>query len=83
MITPRKAIIAAVTATGLALGLAPPAGADSVDSSCPLAVTFLCNFLPIAPDLDHDLDLTQQSGTINGQPVPEMPTGATTPDNGG
>ena len=83
MLTVHKAIIVAVSVSGLALGLAASATADSADDPCPLAATFLCSFLPIAPDLDHNIDLTQQSGTINGQPVPEMPTGATTPDTAG
>jgi hypothetical protein len=49
---------AAALATGLLL--AAPASAEPGDSPCELAVTFLCKFVPVAPDLDHDLDLTQQ-----------------------
>jgi hypothetical protein len=29
--------------------------------------------MPIAPGLDHDIDLTQGGGTLNGQSLPEMP----------
>ena len=83
MITIRKAIIVAASASALALGLAAPATADFPDDPCPLSVAFLCSFLPIAPDLDHNIDLTQQSGIINGQPVPQIPTQPAPPDTGG
>jgi hypothetical protein len=78
--TVHRTIIVAVGASVLALGLAAPATADSPDGPCPLAATFLCSFLPIAPDLDHNIDLTRESGTTNGQPLPEMPADSATPD---
>lgn len=34
--------------------------ASPADDPCPLAMSFLCGFLPIAPDLDGDVDLTKQ-----------------------
>ncbi|WP_319455976.1 MULTISPECIES: fibronectin-binding protein [unclassified Mycobacterium] len=34
--------------------------ATPADDPCPLAMSFLCGFLPIAPDLDGDVDLTKQ-----------------------
>lgn len=73
MFTMRKAAVLAVCASGLALGVAAPASANPGDP-CPLAVSFLCNFVPIAPDLDHDIDLTQNSGTIAGESLPQMPS---------
>jgi hypothetical protein len=56
-----------------ALILAGPAGADPATDPCELAVTFLCRFMPIAPALDHDIDLTQGPATINGTEVPQVP----------
>ena len=49
---------AAALATGLLL--ATPATAEPGDNPCELAVSFLCQFVPLAPGLDHDVDLTQQ-----------------------
>jgi hypothetical protein len=63
------AIVAAVTA----LYCSAPVSADPVTDPCQLAVTFLCKFMPVAPDLDHDVDLTQSPATINGRPVPQLP----------
>jgi hypothetical protein len=34
--------------------------AAPADDPCPLAMSFLCGFLPIAPELDGDVDLTKQ-----------------------
>ncbi len=75
--TIRGVVVLAVGASALALGVAAPASANPGDP-CPLAVSFLCNFVPIAPDLDEGIDLTQTSGFIAGDPVPQMPTA---PDN--
>ncbi len=72
-----KAVLLAVGAGALTLGVAAPAGANPGDP-CPLAVSFLCNFVPLAPDLDRNIDLTQTSGVIAGEPVPQMPSGPDT-----
>ena len=34
--------------------------ADPADDPCPLAVSLLCRFVPIAPALDGDVDLTKR-----------------------
>jgi hypothetical protein len=54
--------MAIATAAALATGLmvATPASAEPGDDPCGLAINVLCQFVPVAPDLDHDLDLTQQ-----------------------
>lgn len=54
----KRTVIAAVAALAAGLFLATPASAD--DNPCELAINFLCRFMPVAPDLDHDIDLTQQ-----------------------
>jgi hypothetical protein len=43
--------------TAAVLGVAP-AHADPGPPSCDLEMALLCRMLPIAPDLDHDIDLT-------------------------
>ena len=55
-----KTIMAAVIAVAAAVFVAAPARADPTDNPCELAVTFLCQFVPIAPNLEGDVDLTQQ-----------------------
>ena len=50
---------------------APVAPADSDDDRCGLAVTLFCRFLPIAPELDGDVDLTKQLPPA--PPTPTMP----------
>jgi len=67
----KKAPIAAVSALAAAVFLAVPAGAEPGDNPCELAVNFLCQFVPIAPDLDHDVDLTQQQPIDPNAPPPE------------
>jgi len=37
-----------------------PSAADPSDDPCSLAVTFFCRFVPMAPDLVGDVDLTKQ-----------------------
>jgi hypothetical protein len=66
----RTAIAAAAVLTA-GLLLAAPATADPGDNPCELAVTFLCRFVPIAPDLDPDIDLTQQQPVDPNAPPPE------------
>ena len=67
-------MIARVVATaallcGLAAGgtsLAPAVRADPAMPSCPLAVRLLCSVLPVAPDLDGDVDYTQHGPDVDG-----------------
>jgi hypothetical protein len=48
------------TAVAAGLLLAVPAGAEPGDNPCEHAINFLCRFVPVAPELEGDLDLTQQ-----------------------
>jgi hypothetical protein len=61
----------AVAALGAAVFLAAPASAEPGDNPCELAITFLCRMVPVAPDLDHDVDLTQQQQVDPNAPPPE------------
>ena len=76
-----RAVIVAIGVTAAALGAATPASADPADSPCELVVAFICRFLPIAPDLDHDIDLTQDPAVIDGQQLPELPVGGQYPEH--
>ena len=67
-----RAGIGAVAALAVSTFLAAPAQAEPGDNPCDLAVNFLCKFVPIAPDLDHDIDLTQlQPPADPNAPPPE------------
>jgi hypothetical protein len=66
-----KMAVAAVSTLAAAVVLAVPASAEPGDNPCELAVNFLCKFVPIAPDLDHDIDLTHQQPTDPNAPPPE------------
>ncbi|MDT5245672.1 MAG: hypothetical protein QOD36_3048 [Mycobacterium sp.] len=67
----KRTVIAAAAALAAGLLLATPASAEPGDNPCELAVTFLCRFAPIAPDLDDDVDLTQQQPVDPNAPPPE------------
>ena len=55
-----KTVTAALAAAAISTVFAAPVHADPADNPCELAITFLCQFMPIAPDLEHDIDLTVQ-----------------------
>lgn len=43
------------------------------DVPCPLSMVIMCRFLPIAPELDDDVDLTKPPGGDPGSPDPQPP----------
>lgn len=63
--------IGAAGALATAVLIASPATANPGDNPCDLAINFLCRFVPVAPDLDHDIDLTQQQPVDPNAPPPE------------
>jgi hypothetical protein len=68
----KRTVIAAAAALAAGLLLATPASAEPGDNPCELAVNFLCRFAPIAPDLEGDVDLTQQQPPLDpNAPPPE------------
>jgi hypothetical protein len=67
----KRLAIGATCALAAAVLLATPAAADPGDNPCDLAINFLCRFVPVAPDLDHDVDLTQQQPVDPNAPPPE------------
>lgn len=74
-----KAFLAAgLVALGVtsAVTSAGPAAAGPGDNPCGLVISLLCRFVPIAPELDHDIDLTMPPGPDNPVPtslVPALP----------
>jgi len=69
------AIVAATMAAGFPIGLATPATADPAEDPCRLAISLLCRMVPIAPELDHDVDLTQNQPPADPPvPLPENVT---------
>ena len=52
--------LAIVFAVSSSVGLAPLAAGEPGTNPCELTVSFVCQFVPLAPDLDGDVDLTQQ-----------------------
>jgi|SRR5271170_4754536 len=59
----RRIAMLVIASTGVALAgwVAPgTAMAAPADDPCPMAMSLLCRVLPIAPDLDGDVDLTKQ-----------------------
>ncbi len=67
-----KSAIAALGALATAVFLAGPASAEPGDNPCDLAINFFCKFVPIAPDLEDDVDLTQQQPPADpNAPLPE------------
>lgn len=62
----KKAAIVALGTVTTGLYLAIPAGADP--DPCGTLPIFICRMVPMAPDLDHDVDLTQDpNGLSDGQ----------------
>jgi hypothetical protein len=67
----KKSVIAALSASAAAVFLAVPANAQPGDNPCTLAVSFICQFVPIAPELEGDVDLTQQLPPVDpNAPMP-------------
>ena len=56
----KKATVAVLSALAVAVFLAVPGSAQPGENPCDLAINFFCKFVPIAPDLEDDIDLTQQ-----------------------
>lgn len=67
----KRTVIAAVAALTAGLVLATPASAEPGDNPCEFAINYFCKFLPMAPDLEGDVDLTQQQPVDPNAPPPE------------
>lgn len=58
------------------LAVAFPTGVGKAENPCQLAATFVCQFVPILPDLDGDVDHTKQApqSTLDVLPEPSPTT---------
>jgi hypothetical protein len=70
------ATLAAVLSASVVL--IAPVSAEPINEPCPLALGFLCQFLPIAPDLEEDVDLTTPQPSF--MPVAPSPGHSSTPE---
>ena len=68
----KRIVIAAAAALTAGLLLAAPATAEPGDNPCEFAINYFCRFIPIAPDLEGNVDLTQQQPPADpNAPPPE------------
>lgn len=63
----RRTLSVALSALAAGVLLSAPAAADD-PGPCTLAVALFCRLVPMAPDLDHDVDLTSQL-PVGGDPA--------------
>jgi len=68
-----RTVFATLAAAAAATMFATPANASPAEDPCELAITFLCQFMPIAPDLDHDIDLTVDQPPVDPAVPPPPP----------
>ena len=68
----KRTVIGAAAALAAGILLATPANAEPRDNPCEFAINYFCRFIPIAPDLEGDVDLTQQQPPVDpNAPPPE------------
>ena len=68
----KRTVIGAAAALAAGILRATPANAEPGDNPCEFAVNYFCRFIPIAPDLEGDVDLTQQQPPVDpNAPPPE------------
>ncbi len=73
-------LIVVTAALGVAITSATPAAASPQDP-CGSTLIPVCAFLPVMPDLDHDIDLTKQP-PADPNPLNTNSSEATTPTTG-
>ncbi|OSC31565.1 hypothetical protein B8W69_03730 [Mycobacterium vulneris] len=59
-----------VGALATVISLSSPAHAGPNPGQCGFAMSFICSMIPALPELDHDIDLTQDA---NGPNVSGLP----------
>jgi hypothetical protein len=70
----RKAAIITLGAVTTGLYVAAPAGADPGFDPCRATFIPVCRLVPTMPDLDHDVDLSQNPDALNdGQVAGNQP----------
>ena len=66
----RRPVIAAAAVLAAGVYLATPTSADPGDNPCEFAINYFCKFIPIAPDLEGDVDLTKDRPPANPNAPP-------------
>jgi hypothetical protein len=75
----KRAAIVVLGAVTTGLCLAAPAGADPGFDPCRSSVLFVCRMFPVMPDLDHDIDLTQDPDAMTTGQGPANQPGVSQP----
>jgi hypothetical protein len=78
-----RMLVAVVFAVAARTAVTAPAAAEPRENPCELALSFVCHFVPIAPDLDHDVDLTQHLSPDGAAIPPSDPLPPTNPCSAG
>ena len=66
----KRAVCAAIAALTVSILLSTAAEADNSEDPCGLAMAFLCRLVPMMPELDHDVDLSQDQPPADSPPAP-------------
>lgn len=71
----KRTLIAAAAALAAETLFAVPASAEPGDNPCEFAINYFCKFIPIAPDLEGDVDLTKDRppANLNAPPPDSLP----------
>ena len=71
----KRTWIAAAAALAAGTLFAVPASAEPGDNPCEFTINYVCKFIPIAPDLERDIDLTkdQPPADPNAPPPDSLP----------
>ena len=71
----RRPVIAAAAVLAAGVYLATQTSANPGDNPCEFAINYFCKFIPIAPDLEGDVDLTtdQPPADPNAPPPESLP----------
>ncbi len=75
----KKAATIVSAAVATALCVAAPASADPGFDPCRASVPLLCRIFPVMPDLDHDIDLSQDPDAWTSGQGPTNQPGGTQP----
>ena len=66
----KRTLIAAAAALAAGTLFAVPASAEPGDNPCEFAIIYFCKSIPIAPDLEGDVDLTKDRPPANPNAPP-------------
>jgi len=67
----KRTLIAAAAALAAGTLFTVPASAEPGDNPCEFTINYVCKFIPIAPDLKRDVDLTKDQSLVDPD-VPQL-----------